>query len=169
MRKFIIICVVFGAVCSVFQKQGQKFIKSMGYAQRDDDPNSRTRRLATEQRVESEKQETLVRVASERNNADFNRRMTALGVLPLKVPLHKMAVYVFNDSAREITFSLVRADGQSTGNPDMVVAAGGYDNIEIPFGGVVYIWAKGTLRRWRLNMERGFPGTDCYGGCVFTD
>ncbi len=168
MRKFIIICVIFGAVCAVFQKQGQKFIKSMGYAQRDNDPNSRTRTLATERRIRIDKEETRERVMNERNDADFNRRLEALGVLPAGSP-HKMAVYVFNDSVREITFSIVHADGKPTEYPDIVVAAGGFGNTEIPLSGVVYLWAKGTLRRWRVNMDGAFPRGEYYAGCVFKD
>jgi hypothetical protein len=167
VRKFIIICVAFGVVCAVFQKRGQKFIKSMGYAQRDNDPNSSTRRLAAKRRTGIEKDETRKRVTNERNDADFNRRLKALGVLPAVSP-GKIAVYVFNDSARAITFSIVYPDGKLTGTPDMVVAPGGYENTEIAFGGVVYIWAKGTVRRWQLNMERVFQRGD-YAGCVFAD
>ena len=154
----------------VFQKKGQVFIRSMGYAQLDNDPNSTVRKMAAEQRKISENNDAKRRALGERFEADFDRRMRALGVLPLLVPAHKKAIYIFNDSARQIEFSIVRADGKLADASDVSIDARSHGVMELSLtGGTVYIVANGTLKRWKFNIDDEYGIINRCGGFIYDD
>lgn len=147
VRKYIVICILFSAACMVFQKKGQVLIRSMGYAQRDNDPNSTVRKMAAEQRALTAKAEAAEEQAQNRLDADFVRRLKAVGELPLDLSRGEVAIYLFNDSKRGVSFSIMRAD-KTKFTDDVSVPVGRFEKVLIKDDYRIYVRANEGVRVW---------------------
>ena len=150
MRKFIIVCVLFSAACAVFQKKGQTLIRSMAYSQPDNDPNSSVRKMAAERRVHAEKVEAAETDAQNRLDADLMRRLNAAGELPLHLSTGEVLIYLFNDSKRDIGFSIMRAD-KTKYTADILVPAERFEKVPIKDAYRIYVKANEGGHIWVIN------------------
>ncbi len=166
MKKFVVICILFTAVCLFFQKQGQTYLKSMSSPVRDTDPNSRLRKMVAEQRATEAKEAEVMQQHQNRLNADLMRRLKAAGELPLDVPAQQVAIYLFNESGNRVTVSIVTGDNSKLA-PDRAVEAGGFTKAMIDRGRIAYVTVIGKGARWAIDLRPNREVVADTYGCVF--
>lgn len=154
MKKILILFVAMVVIGGVMQKiVGNKNVfQTMGTMQKDNDPNSSTRRLAKEQREFSAKVETERKQQQDGWDSELNRRLKALGETSVKLGTNEALIYLFNDSRREVVFSVERKD-RTKYAPDVPVAAGRYEKLLVKEFYRAYVGINGENEKWVVGAD----------------
>lgn len=170
MKKLLIIFIALMAISGVMQKIiGDKNIfRSMSTTmQKDDDPNSSTKRLAKENRELSAKMAAEKKQHQSGLNTELERRLEALGETSAKLGTNEALIYLFNDSGRDAIFSVERKDGTKYA-PDLHVAAGRYEKLLVKEFYRAYVGVNGKSGKWvvgtDIQPEMGFANVF---GCFY--
>ncbi|MEO6994768.1 MAG: hypothetical protein ABI273_14260 [Lacunisphaera sp.] len=154
MKKILILFVVMMAIGGILQKiVGSKNVfQSMGTLQKDNDPNSSTRRLAKEQRDFSAKVETEQKQQWANADSELARRLTTLGETEVKLGTNEALIYLFNDSGHNVTFIVQRQD-KTKYAPDISVAAGRYEKLLVKNFYRAWVGINGESGKWVLGSD----------------
>ena len=163
MKKLFIALLLFSGISLFLNSRGvtgQSFFRKLVSAERDLDPNSKTKQMANKQKEAVASAANARADQQARLNSDLAARLSVLGLLPLNRQQGQTLVFLFNDGKKPTVFQFTRKDNSKI-TADVSVPPRGYRYVSLPTREErAYVKVKG---RWWGESELPLFEADAFG------